>query len=320
METSEVPDVLALHAAGFVVRTDGRWTGSSVARFRRFLQARGVQPSTELLAHALREAKERHFEGAHGLYVCAASPCSDLSGFDTSDEALRRCAERIDVPITKTGCQGHCKRAPFMALRILDRTQMFGGVVAEEDRDAILDYAKVAASAQSFVVAGAADRYRVDTAHHHHEEPAAQLAPVAFLLGRFRGEGRFERNGYTFQKESFGSYEAGGRVLALRMEASYPLPEGGDDVHRALVIVASDPRSASLTGRVYTDGGSVRDHAVERHDHAIEFDDVSPDHAQRWTRVRKTLRQTSEGYDEHLYVDDGRGLVPYCSVRMRHVA
>src|SRR5256885_1523012 len=83
---------------------------------------------------------------------------------------------------------------------------------------------------------------RMDGAHGAWR-PAGQLRAARFLVGRFRGEGRFVTTGDVFEKEVVGAYEAGGRFISLRMQASYPLPDGGSDVHRALVVVGADARS-----------------------------------------------------------------------------
>ena len=71
------------------------------------------------------------------------------------------------------------------------------------------------------------------------------MKPLEFLLGHFRGEGRYAMVEYAFQKEVIGSFEAGGRFIALRMDASYPLADGRKDVHKAFVIVGSEPPAKS---------------------------------------------------------------------------
>ena len=129
--------------------------------------------------------------------------------------------------------------------------------------------------------------------------------------------GSHSENGYVFQKELVGAYEAGGRFITLRMEASYPLPDGGNDVHRALVVVGTEQQSGAITGRAYTDGGGIRDYAVERREFALQFEDESPDHERRWKRARKILRPTDSGFEERLEVDAGDGYTPYYVVQMR---
>jgi hypothetical protein len=318
--TCDADHELRFHASGLLVRTEGAPTDPWLARFRRFLRACGLRPSDAQLESALEDARARDLTGPHRLYVCAGGPCERAMGFDASHGALTRLAMDEGLDIARTGCQGRCKHAPVVTLRIDGRFQPFGRVITEEDRRAVFAYAGSAARADSFLVAsGAADPFRIDPVHHH-DEPAAQLGPAHFLLGRFRGEGRFAKDGYAFRKESLGTYEAGGRVIALRMEASYPVPEGGDDVHHALVIVGSEPRSGRLTGRAYTDGGDVREYAVEQACGTLGFDDVSPDHTQTWTRVRKTLRPTADGYEERLEVDAGEGLTRYYTVTMCRAA
>ena len=126
--------------------------------------------------------------------------------------------------------------------------------------------------------------------------------------------------GYTFQKEIIGTFEAGGRFIALRMDASYPLPDGRKDVHKALVIVGSEPSSGTIKAHVYTDGGTVREYRIESGDGQLHFDDVPPGHGKLWKRARKILRPTQEGFEERLEVDSGDGnFVPYYVIVMRKV-
>ena len=59
------------------------------------------------------------------------------------------------------------------------------------------------------------------------------MQPLEFLLGHFRGEGRYAMTDYVFQKELLGSFEAGGRFIALRMHATYPLADVQQAIARA---------------------------------------------------------------------------------------
>jgi hypothetical protein len=114
-------------------------------------------------------------------------------------------------------------------------------------------------------------------------------------------------------------FEAGGRFIALRMDASYPLADGRKDVHKALVIVGSEPSSGSITAHAYTDGGLVRQYLVERFEQSLQFADEPPGHRECWKRARKILRPTIEGFEERLEVDDGSGHVPYYVIPMQRV-
>jgi hypothetical protein len=125
---------------------------------------------------------------------------------------------------------------------------------------------------------------------------------------------------YTFRKELVGSYESGGRFIALRLLASYPMASGGCDVHRALVVVGAEPTAGSYVGHAYADGGTIRAYTVERSGETLWFDDVVPSHTPAWRSARKLLKPTREGFDERLEVDAGRGFIPYCSVSMRRLA
>jgi hypothetical protein len=186
---------------------------------------------------------------------------------------------------------------------------------------ALMNFAEEAMRAESLMVpAGDAERLFYDP-EHNHEEQGAHLHPLKFLVGRFRGEGHHCMSSYTFQKELVGSYEAGGRFVALRMDASYPTDDGGHDVHRALVIVGADPSSGALTGRAFTDGGLVHEYAVAQlAQRSLSFADAPPDHSRTWARARKVLQPTEDGFNERLEVDEGAGFKTYYAISMRRVA
>lgn len=307
---------LDFHAAGLLVRGQGSWTDSALQQFRHFLKLRNFSPSEDELQSALRRAQAGYAAGDKRLYVCAAQPCCGKIGFDISTAALATLSQDIDLPITKTGCQGPCKQAPVITLRIGDKQEMFAEVANDADWRAVLKYAQAAVRAGTLLIdTGAAEKFRFDPVHDH-EKPSAHMQPLAFLLGHFRGEGRYAMTGYVFHKEVIGSFEAGGRFIALRMDASYPLADGRKDVHKALVIVGSEP-SGKITAHAYTDGGLVREYAIERNDNSLEFADVPPGHASQWQRARKVLEPTAEGFEERLDVDAGQGWTPYYVIPMK---
>ena len=166
---------------------------------------------------------------------------------------------------------------------------------------------------------GAAEQFRFDPVHDH-GKPSARLKSLEFLLGHFRGEGQYAMTEYNFQKEVIGSFEAGSRFIALRMDASYPLADGRRDVHKALVVVGSETSSGEITAHAYTDGGIVRRYEVRNDQGALCFADQPPGRAGQWKRARKILNPTREGFEERLEVDGGDGsFVPYYVVCMRRV-
>ena len=307
---------LDFHASGFLVKTEGVWTDVALAQFRHFLKLRRVAPTDDELLTALQRAKENYFSGNHRLYLCAAQPCCDKTGFDAAAGTLDLLGEELGATIVKTGCQGPCKQAPVIALRIGDRQEMFAEVATEKDWQAILKFAKAAAQADTLLVdTGDAERFRFDPVHED-GKPSAHLKPLEFLLGHFRGEGKYSMADYTFQKEVLGSFEAGGRFISLRMDASYPLADGRKDVHKAFVIVGAQP-SGLITAHAYTDGSQVREYAIEHNHSNFEFADIPPGHASQWKRARKILRPTVDGFEERLEVDPGDGFVPYYVIPMR---
>jgi hypothetical protein len=268
------------------------------------VKARGIVATPFELAAALTEAAAR-YQTEDALLVCDAAPC-------TSAPVLAQCD---GIPLRRTGCQGYCKHKPMMTLRIGAHRELLGRANAA-DREAVTAFARAALRERSLLVPerSAIEPLRID-AEHGGAAPAAQLRGVHFLSHRFRGDGRYADGSYSFTKEVVGTYEAGGRFLALRMEAHYPTSDRGVDVHRALVIVGMSG-SGALEGRAFTDGGDIHDYAITCANDELAFEDRSPDHGTAWKAVRKCLRPTPRGYEERLEVDRGGGFEPFYSVAM----
>lgn len=314
----QVETELGFHASGFVVKTAGAWTEAALAQFRHFLKLRRLTPPDDELLAALHRAKQAYTSGPNRFFVCTAQPCCDKANFDISDGELTRLSAEIGAPISKTGCQGPCKQAPLLTLRIGDKQEMFAEVVTDKNWRAVLKYAQAAVRAGTLLGnTGEAEKFRFDPVHHH-EKASAHMQPLEFLLGHFRGEGKYAMTDYVFQKELLGSFEAGGRFIALRMDATYPLADGRKDVHKAFVIVGAEAAGA-ITAHAYTDGGVVREYAIAHNEREVEFADVPPGHASQWKRARKILRPTTDGFEERLEVDPGDGFVPYYIIPMRKV-
>ena len=310
---------IAFHALGFLVKVEGSWTESALAQFRHFLHLRRLSPSDDELRVVLERAREAYRDGANHLYLCAAQPCCHQAGFDTSIDALDSLSRELRSPVSATGCQGPCKQAPVWSLRIGERQQMFAQIRHEKDRRAVLGFVKAAVQAGSLLVdPGEAGEFLHDPVHDH-GKPSTHLKPLGFLLGHFRGQGRYAMNSYAFHKEVIGTFEAGGRFIALRMDASYPLADGRKDVHKALVIVGAESLSGSIVAHAYTDGGLVREYRVEHSERNLQFADEPPGHRDRWKRARKILQPTADGFEERLEVDDGSGYVTYYVVTMQKV-
>ncbi|MGE3772267.1 MAG: (2Fe-2S) ferredoxin domain-containing protein [Gammaproteobacteria bacterium] len=311
---------LAFHVAGFVVKGQGHWSEESLRQFRHFLAQQRLRPADTALAAALAQAQAEYRAASKQLYLCAGLPCRRRTLFDAGDARLVELSRDCGVTLVKTGCQGPCKHAPLMTLKLDDRTDTFAEVATERDWQRILAYAATAARAGTLLVDGSAvERFRYDPVHDH-DKPGVHLQPLGFLLGRFRGEGRYAMSDYVFRKEMHGSFEAGGRFIALKMDACYPLADGRQDVHKALVVVGAAP-GGDLRAHAYTDGGLVREYAVEAIDGALGFADQPPGHADEWTRARKILQPTEFGFEERLEVDDGSGIFkPYYRVTMQRMA
>ncbi|MGH7871229.1 MAG: hypothetical protein ACREQO_03300 [Candidatus Binatia bacterium] len=308
------------YAAGLLVKVEGAWTGGALAQFRHFLDLRGLAISADQLRDVLQRSQEQYFAAENHLYLCAAQPCCSKMAFDTSDNELTAVSRDAGLPISKTGCQGPCKQAPLLSLRIGARHQAFAQVCGEKDWRTVLAFVKAAVHAGSLLVdTGNVEEFRYDPVHDH-AKPSAHLKPLRFLLGHFRGEGRYAMSSYSFHKEVIGTFEAGGRFIALRMDASYPLADGHKDVHKALVIVGLESASGNITAHAYTDGGIVREYAIERTEQALEFADLPPGHSEQWKRARKILSPTQDGFEERLDVDAGAGFIPYYTIPMQRLS
>jgi hypothetical protein len=322
-KTDKASDAMAdleFHASGFVAKVGGTWTDTALEQFRDYLTKVGILTSEDELRAVVENAKDKFWQGDCRVFLCNALPCHTKIRFDLSIEALDRSYSEFGVPASLTGCQSPCKQAPVLTLRVGDRSECFAQVASPADWQRVLEFASRAAAAGTLLLdAREAQQYRFDPVH---DEPKqnVHLNHLLFLLGHFRGEGKYAMTSYTFQKEVIGTFEAGGRFIALRMDASYPLPDGRKDVHKALVIVGSEPSSETIKAHVYTDGGTVREYSIDSGDGQLYFDDVPPGHGKIWKRARKILRPTVEGFEERLEVDSGTGsFVPYYVIPMRKV-
>jgi hypothetical protein len=311
---------LEFHASGFMVKVHGSWTDTSLKQFRHFLRVRRLEPAHDQLMALLANARQQYLNGQARLSLCHAQPCRARIGFDTSDDALEHVAKELDVPISKTGCQGPCKQAPIVSLRVGNRSEMFAQVSSPEDWQIILNFVKAVRQSGTLLIdAGQAEQFRFDPVHAH-RKPDAHLKPLQFLLGHFRGEGKYAMVPYSFQKEVIGTMEAGGRFIALRMDVAYPLTDGQIDVHKALVIAGAELSSGKIAAHAYTDGGLVREYSVENRKAWLEFEDQPPSHEKQWTRARKILQPTETGFEERLEVDPGGGnFTPYYVIQMRKI-
>lgn len=319
-KASEDTTDLESYGSGFVAKVGGEWTDTAFAQFRDYLKKIGIVASEDGLRAVVDNAKKKFWQGDCRVFLCNGLPCHTKIRFDLSIEALDGAYSEFGVPISLTGCQGPCKQAPVLTLRVGNRSECFAQVASRADWQRVLGFANRAAAAQTLLLdAQDAQQYRFDPVH---DEPKqnVHLNHLRFLLGHFRGEGKYAMTSYTFQKEVIGTFEAGGRFIALRMDASYPLPDGRKDVHKALVIVGSEPSSGTIKAHVYTDGGTICDYCIEIDNDQLYFDDVPPGHGKIWKRGRKILRPTTEGFEERLEVDSGDGsFVPYYVTLMRKV-
>ncbi|NOT53848.1 MAG: hypothetical protein HOP18_04505 [Deltaproteobacteria bacterium] len=143
---------------------------------------------------------------------------------------------------------------------------------------------------------------------HDPEERRHALQPLRFLLGSFRGDGRYVNRDGSFQKEVIGSWEAGGRFLGIRMSVVYPLADGRKDIHDALVLIGPPAEDGLFVAHAYTDGGAIVEYRLSYESGTLSFADRPPnEHRLQVARARKTLTPTVDGFEERLDIDRGNG-------------
>jgi hypothetical protein len=315
--TAEVDSSLYHHALGLIVRVEGNWDESSLAQFSAFLSQRELRLTDVELKSVLDHVRNRYFELPNELYLCAEHPCCDGIANDLSEADLAHTVDAAGLKLCKTGCQGICKHSPVASLRIGARSKTFTQIVTEDDWHTVLRFS---AKAESLLISDPdAERLFRDPVHDH-DRLDTHLEPLKFLLGHFHGEGQHTTNQYAFEKRVICTYEAGGRFIGLRMDASYPMADGHNDVHRALVIVGVQPSSGNIVGHAYTDGGMTLEYDVVHDGNRLKFADASPDHSHHWKRARKILEPSSDSYEERLEVDGGNGFQTYYTIHMRKIS
>ncbi len=307
-------------ARAFAVRTQGRWKDMDADSLRARLTERGRLDAGADFDAALVQVRAWFFEADAHLFVCGGEPCRKRSR-DVAGVEGRLVSRADGLRVSVTGCQGPCKQAPVGTLRVGERCQMFAQVHDICDWDAVLDYAARAARARTLLVdPGQAEAFRFDPVHHH-DRASVPLQRLAFLVGHFAGEGRYPGRGGAFHKEVVGSWEAGGRFIGLRMAVTYPLDDGRNDVHEALVLVGYDAGTGTYTARAYTDSGTTSDYTLALDGDRILFADRVPAHAAGAAGARKVLEPRAGGYDEALELQRaGEPFRTYSTLELRVVA
>jgi len=297
---------LEAFALGFVVQVQGSWTEEALGGWRAELTRQGFTPTDHEITAALEHARQRFFQGPAHLFLCMGRPCHVRQKFDTSEQVLRQGLDESRLLLSATECQGPCKQAPVATLRVGQRSTMFAQFVQEADWQAVLGFAQRAAAAGTLLTEpGTADPFQFDPVHEH-EHGSVPLRKLHFLLGHFEGEGKEVTRPEPFQKELVGSWEAGGRCIALRMGVTYPLSDGRKDTHNAFVAIGVNPQTEGIEARAYTDGGGVHDFQLQLDGETVMFTD-RPDAHYSAQQARKILRPTADGFEERLEVDHGGG-------------
>jgi len=251
------------------------------------------------------------------VYSCRGSDCRKAGGLKLGWEYDLGAGSPCGL--LPTDCQGACERAPVAALRVGDRIEYFGPVSDAAAARAIARFALRAAGEQSLLAdPGLTRALRFDPVHDHRDTPS-EPGSLSFLAGHFRGRGRYPASKGFFLKEVWGSWDAGGQVLSLRMGVSYPLADGRYDNHEALIVM--EPRGAGrAVGRAYGDGGGVSEYEYEvGPDGTVAFSDRPPGHGHAGVRARKRLIPRADGYDEILEVETEGHFEVYSRISLQRV-
>jgi hypothetical protein len=306
-------------ACAFVVRTQGRWTTSDAEALRTRLARGGAVGEGTALEEVLERARTWFSEGRAHLFVCGGRPCRERAR-DFPGVAARLGSFPVvgHLKASVTECQGPCKQAPIATLRIGERCAMFAQVHNLCDWEAVLDYANRATNAGTLLVDPAgAQAFVFDPVHEPHRGSVA-LQRLSFLVGHFRGNGRYAHRDGTFHKEVIGTWKAGGRFIGVRMAVTYPLADGRHDVHQALVLVGYEAGAGVYEARAYTDSGTTRDYTLALDGDRVVFSDRVPGHGVSAARARKILMPRAEGYDEVLEIQpESEPFRPYSVVELR---
>ncbi len=298
-------------ARAFAVQRQGRWSASDVRRLRNRLARRRVDVTA--LEIALERSRHWFFQNPAHLFVCGGEPCRARA--HDSEGVFARLESYAGLTVSVTACQGPCRQAPVGTLRVGERCAMFAQVHRLDDWEAVIGYARTL-----LVDPGQAQAFVFDPVHDQARASSA-LQPLAFLVGQFSGTGGYTERDGSFHKEVVGSWEASGRFIGLRMAVTYPLDDGRNDVHQALVLVGYNAAGGEFEARAYTDSGTTHDYRLTLDGDRVLFDDRVPPHTVGAVRARKVLAPRSGGYDESLEIQlEGKPFHTFSTVPLRATA
>jgi hypothetical protein len=286
---------------------------------RHYLQSKNIAHTMADFDASLDRGKRHFAEGDAYVFLCDGVPCQRRRRFEVTFNALQHEAERIDCQMSLTGCQGPCKQAPVATLRVGKTCEMFVQFAQPREWEAILAFAARAADAGTMLVeSGSVEPFQFDPVHDH-EKGSAALEPLRFLVGHFEGRVDLPHERRSLSKEVMGTWEAGGRVLTLRMTVTYRRDGAQSDRHQAFVIIGPEEERGGLVARAYTDGGTTQEFYLEVDGPRVFFADRVP-HGVPATAARKVLAIAKHGYDESLEIDRGLGLFDvYYTIPLRKI-
>lgn len=301
-----------------IVGSRGQCSDEAVGDLRRYAESKRLVGTTAEFDASLDRARGSFNEGASHLFLCDGKPCHRRRQFDGSAATLQHEAERIGCRIAATACQGPCKEAPVATLRVGRQCEMFTQFSRPSHWKTLLEFATRASGAGTLQIESeSVEPFRYDP-NRAGEKPSPALLPLKFLIGRFEGTVELLEERRSIHKQVVGSWETGGRFIALRMAATYQQFDGNHDRHQALVLVGADPDHGGFLSRAYTDVGSIVDFHLEVDGAQLRFADRVP-HGISATAARKVLVPAGDGYDESLELDRGFGRFdPYYTIPMRH--
>ncbi len=310
-ETSLSLEELAL---GFVLRMQGYWTEESLDPMIEYLNKKKIPFHRDQLVEKLGQAKRFFNKDPNHLFVCKGRPClkRQFEGFPKA--VLQEFGPDKACPVTFTQCQGPCKQAPFATLRIGTETRQFSQFSNPSDWTLISKQIQNAVVQNTLVI----DWGSASPFVFNFTDPTASqdvhLKSLQFLVGHFKGQGRFIDFDKTFDKEIIGAWELGG-FLSIRMTATYPMQNGRQDTHRVMVILGKDPAEAHISARAYTDHGMTIDFTIQQNGSELEFEDTPPGRFGKKARARKRIYPVNDGLKEVLEIDRGDGeFKPYYEV------
>ncbi len=122
----------------FVLNHKGQWSESSQERFANRVMQKGLTNDACQIQASLERAKRQLDQGFAHLFVCCGSSCKKDHKLKLNKKNRELFRETYGLHITKTKCQGPCKKSPVSTLRIGGHYErLFNKIRKKEDLETL---------------------------------------------------------------------------------------------------------------------------------------------------------------------------------------